>query len=114
MSVSMAEVFDISAVTRRLFFDVKLGWHLVDRESTRELAGVYAIYRAGELIYIGSTENAYGRLWGSGHPLLEPGDSVKVRYSRPKTFEHLSREARLIWRLNPRCNRRYVVRSPGP
>ena len=63
--------------------------------------GVYAIYRYGKLVYIGSSSNLRARL--GSHEKLKKGDAVKIKLTR-KLGDWLMIEYRLIARLQPELN----------
>jgi hypothetical protein len=82
------------------------GWHRLYRPPL-PLPGVYALYVHGRLLYIGSSRNLKTRLTGDHHHVsLFPVEDrmLKVRYCRPRSFDWLSLEARLIYRLRPARN----------
>lgn len=66
---------------------------------------VYAIYRHGRLLYIGSTKNLASRIGRRHHilNLIPPGNiTVKARYCD----DYRERETKLIQRVHPPLNTR--------
>ncbi len=78
-------------------------WVTVERLDLPRIAGLYAIYRNGQLIYIGESTNLRVRF--AGHNTFGPGDTIKIRVNR-EDDDHLVREVPLIRRLRPSCNKR--------
>lgn len=72
-----------------------------------KFGGVYVLYLRNEAVYIGSGSPVGGRMSSDNHScyhLFRREDvEIKVRRNR-KRFEHLTIEARLIYRLKPRFN----------
>ncbi len=85
------------------------GWRVVDGRKDLPEAGVYAIYRTGSLVYIGSSSQLsvrlqpYFRVRHQDVPLV----TVKVAPSR-RAVDWLMREYRLIRRLRPVDNRTHA------
>ena len=94
-------------------------WHLVQNERhIKNLPGLYALYynRNGEnrLAYIGRSKNLHNRLMWYGnttvHPVLRnlrkdnEGVFIKIKYT-----DNLKFESRLIGKLKPPINRRYIT-----
>ena len=88
------------------------GWRHIIGGGLR-LPAVYAIYADGALMYVGSAINLRGRL--RGHECIKRlgnrSITVKARYCGKGSFDQLTREARLICRLQPPLNRAYRAKA---
>lgn len=87
----------------------RCGWRVVGGPKGLPDAGVYAIYRAGSLVYIGSSSQLSVRLqpyFRLRHPDV-PLVTVKVAPSR-RAGDWLMREYRLIRRLRPADNKTHA------
>lgn len=72
------------------------------------VAGVYVVYRFGQVIYIGSSDrNMAGRLGCHAARFGETGLRVKLRVMRPHRSRIRWRERRLIKRLKPLYNQQW-------
>lgn len=89
-------------------------WTRVPIDSIPAIGGCYAVFTDEHLIYIGSATNIRARLmdhgiggkWGKVISKFGHRDRVQVKVAVSLIFgSWLSREARLIRRLQPRMNR---------
>lgn len=80
-----------------------------DGISRLDFGGVYVAYLNNEVVYVGSGNPVGVRLQSPNHYCYElfrrEDVKIKIRRNR-KSFEHLTLEARLIWRIKPRFNER--------
>lgn len=89
-----------------------MAWVTFGRDEFRCLphgvACVYALYSDRELLYIGKTQNAYGRFNGS-HRFKVGVTRMKAKAVEPALLDY--HEQRLIQRLRPRMNVQHTGRS---